>query len=95
MMEVLDEREAHLANYEVLQFLREEKETDQKRFAAKSNKHAPQPIRNLATVRLETISALEVTPAKDQDDEVAANFLEEINKFEVRIMIASPWERNA
>ena len=78
-MEVLDARECPLANYEVLQFLREEKEADKEQGKKKKFWKTPQ----LATLRLETLAVLEATPAKRQDDEIMKDFIEEIEKFKV------------
>ena len=70
-MEVLDSNEAVLSNFEVLSFLREERG----QFKTKKKSGA------VATVILESQTALEATPAKDQTKEKVQVFMREMNQF--------------
>jgi len=70
-MEVLDASEAVLSNYEVLEFLREEKER------LTSGQHVALSGRGsqVATLMMETLRAMEATPAAEQDEQKVNVFL--------------------
>ncbi len=77
-MEVVDDSEAVLSNYEVLGFLREErKELTGKK---KGPSHHPRSGQ-VATLLLETLSSLESTVASTQTKEAVAEFLTRTEEF--------------
>ena len=77
-MEVLDANEAVLSNYEVLNFLREERG----RLRSGKKKAGGTGVGGaVATVILETQTALEATPAKTQSKESVRTFMKEMSRF--------------
>ena len=76
-MEVLDAQEAVLCNNEVLTFLQEQRA----QFAQRKPGGAMGGGGSVATLMLETLSALESTPAKDQDPESVKTFMAEVESF--------------
>ena len=73
-MEVLDANEAVLSNFEVLGFLREERG----QFRSSQHKKSGGAV---ATVILETQTALESTPAKIQTEAKVCAFMKEMTRF--------------
>jgi DNA-directed RNA polymerase subunit F len=79
-MEVLNANEAVLSNFEVLNFLREErKEQFTQGGGKKTNKKGGSAV--AATVILESMTALEATPAKNQSKEKVQQFMREMKEF--------------
>ena len=74
-MEVLDPSEAALCNYEVMSFLREEKD--------RSNNSKDKCKGNIATVMLETLTALEDTPCNQQDKDKVVQFMTRMEQFDL------------
>jgi len=69
-MEVVNPRYSVLTNFEVLQILKNQKDTKKK-----------QGLRNLATITYETLLFLEDSPCKNQTKESIDAFLEDIKRF--------------
>ena len=73
-MEVLEDREAALCNYEVMTFLREQRRIFSER---------PRGQGSTATLVLETLTALESSPVVSQSNDAIKKFMTEIKDFEL------------